>query len=304
MFEIGFNKTLQIQAILFNNTPDKIMLSLDSIENALRIEKERSNLLGSVVVCYGDSSDNPIFYDGDIESLNIKYKASFYIKYTYFGVNAGFGKGQNLLGAECNMDYMLIMNPDIVLSPDFFEFMFEPFAQTDIGLVEARQTPIEHPKEYDIETGETSWATGACIIVPTDLFKVVNGFDANSFFMYCEDVDFSWRIRLEGKKIIYQPLACAFHAKNLSSNGFWQPTEAERYYTEESRLMMAYKWSNDLWLDELLGMYLASDDPNKKKALGTFHQKKAEGALPEQIDSDHAIATFMNGEYTAHKYIL
>ena len=44
--------------------------------------------------------------------------------------------------------------------------------------------------------------------------------------MYCDDLIFSWRIRLAGYKIIYVPSAIAYHAKKkLAVDGGWKPTE-------------------------------------------------------------------------------
>ena len=63
-------------------------------------------------------------------------------------------------------------------------------------------------------------------------------------FLYCDDLDFSWRVRLAGYKIIYMPSAIVYHAKNLSLSGTWQPTSAEIYYSAEAAMLLAYKWSN------------------------------------------------------------
>ena len=112
------------------------------------------------------------------------------------------------------------------------------------AMVEARQTPIEHQKEYDIKTLETQWATTACTVIRGDVFRKIGGFDADTFFLYCDDLDFSWRLRLAGYKIIYQPLAPAYHAKTVSAEGKWQPTQTEVYYSAEAAILMAHKWSN------------------------------------------------------------
>ena len=47
---------------------------------------------------------------------------------------------------------MMIMNPDVILEPDgvLLEMVLK---DPKVGLAEARQTPLEHAKEYDIKTG-------------------------------------------------------------------------------------------------------------------------------------------------------
>ena len=90
----------------------------------------------------------------------------------------------------------------------------EPLKLKEVGMVEARQTPLEHAKEYNTKTGgETEWASTACTVFKTEVYNKINGFDAETFFLYCDDLDFSWRVRLAGYKIIYMPSAIVYHAK-------------------------------------------------------------------------------------------
>ena len=149
---------------------------------------------------------------------------------------------------------IIIINPDIFLSGDFFIETLPLICSSDVGIVEARQVPLERPKEYDILTGETSWASGACFFIRTDIFNQLKGFDEN-FFMYCEDVDLSWRVRNLGYRILYQPRALAFHDKRLSVSAKSNPTEFEIYHTCLSSLLMAYKWKNKQLYEKLLREY-------------------------------------------------
>ena len=131
-------------------------------------------------------------------------------------------------------DIFLIQNPDVIVAPRLIEIMVTEFNRPGVGMVEAKQLPIEHPKDYDPQTGETGWATTACTMIPAPLFRELNGFDAESFFLYCDDVDFSWRVRLSGLKVIFQPAAVAFHDKRLTREGRWVATASERYYCLEA----------------------------------------------------------------------
>ena len=36
---------------------------------------------------------------------------------TNFGFNSGTAKGHNLMGENCTADFMMIMNPDVILEP-------------------------------------------------------------------------------------------------------------------------------------------------------------------------------------------
>jgi len=171
-------------------------------------------------------------------------------------------------------------------------------------LVEARQLPVEHPKDYNTTTGETGWATTACALIPTTLIKSIDGFDNSSFFLYCDDVDLSWRIRLEGFKVIYQPSAAVFHDKRLSEQGTWLPSGSEQYYSAEAALMMAYKYSRPKLVEELLESFESSQTPNLVRAAKTFTDRREAGSLPTPIDVNHKVSNFNGDFYTNHRFSL
>ncbi len=300
------NSSLQIQSVIYHNEKEALFRAMDSISNAIRISRKRDHEIGDVTLCYGDASKEPVFTEKEVSDISTRYQEWFSFRYTFFGENTGTAKGHNRLGENCEAEYMMIMNPDVLLSPHFFRAIMRPFHDSSLnaGLVEARQTPIEHPKDYDIKTGETGWATTACAVFPTEIFQQIGGFDAESFFMYCDDLDFSWRIRLLGKKIIYQPLAPVFHAKRLSATGAWKPTAAEVYYSAEAALFLAYKWSANKRCEELVSQFSGSQDENLKKAADTFLKRKAEGSLPDQIDKNHKVAEFHGNYYCKHRFVL
>lgn len=297
---------IQIQSVLFFNSKDHLESSLDSVARAIQIYRKSDYRLKEFTVSYGDSSISPILEQQDIDTINTKYEGIFSLNYRFFSFNSGTAKGHNLLAKECSSQYIMIMNPDILLAPDFFAEIMKPFENEYLkaGLSEARQTPIEHPKDYNKLTGETSWCSTAAAVFPTELFKKVGGFDEKSFFMYCDDVDFSWRIRLLGYRCIYCPSAIIYHAKSLGSNAQIKPTAAEIYYSAEAALIMAYKWSNPNRLRHLLSQFQNSHEPNMKKAADAFILKKSNGELPDPLDSEHKIAEFVGDYYTKHRFVM
>lgn len=297
-------KTLQIQSVIYNNEKESLMKAMCSIQNAIRVDWQYGKTLEKAVVYYGDASPEPIFTDQEISGLKEMFKNEFEFRYRFYNENTGSAKGHNIIGADCGCEYMMIMNPDVIIAPDIFEHLFLPFDRDgQTGMVEARQTPIEHSKEYDIRTGETDWAATACAVFPRKMFDLLGGFDYETFFLYCDDLDFSWRIRLEGYKIIYQPKAVCFHAKRLSGQGKWQPTDAEKYYSAESAVLMAYKWSNNERVAYLLEMFSKGGE-TERRAAAEFEKRKAQGRLPQQIDKDHKVAKFIGDYFTEHRFYL
>lgn len=297
------NVSIQIQTIIYHNDPKDLEKAICNIDNAIAVyRREKGNL--NCVICYGDASREPIFSEEDIECFREKYKELEMIHYVFFNENTGTSKGHNRLARNCKRDYIMVMNPDVLVTPRFFLEMLEPFKDKRVGLTEARQTPIEHPKDYDTKTFETSWSTGACFITPAFLYEKIHGFDEGSFFMYCDDVDLSWRIRMEGYKLIYRPRAAVYHAKRLSESGGWQPTAAERYYSAEAALMMAHKWSQKERLQRLLWDFSRSNDENLIKAAKEFKHRQKSKTLAAPLDKDHKVATFIDGEYAKHRFTI
>jgi GT2 family glycosyltransferase len=70
--------------------------------------------------------------------------------------------------------------------------------------------PDEHPKPYEPETHETPWCSGCMLLLTRALYQEVGGFDER-FFMYCEDVDLSWRARAAGFSLRVAPRALIHH---------------------------------------------------------------------------------------------
>lgn len=293
--------SVQVQTVLYGMDRDSLRRSLDSIANAVRVDRENSGTVGQVTVVHGDASAIPTFNEADVQSIQDAYRSWFSYKYMFFNENTGTSRGHNAMFLECTSDYIVVQNPDVQYAPYFFERMLEPFRRTDVrvGLVEARQVPIEHPKSYDPVTKITDWSTGACIMIPSEVFREVNGFDADSFFLYCDDVDLSWRIRLTGRSLIYQPLSPVYHPKYLSAQGHWQPTEAEVYYSALARLFMLHKWSYEAQCCKLLEQYASSKDAVMQRAAKEFEHRKNAGLLPDPLDRTHSVAD-INSEGYAH----
>lgn len=293
--------TIWVQSVLFNNPEKNIKKSIDSIINSMRVyNREHNDSSVNLTFCYGDSSKEKKLSENFICNYNGIDNVKFI--YNFFNANLGSAKGHNTLAKQCDCDYIMDLNPDVIVSPQFFRFMLEPFADNKVGIVEARQSPIEHQKEYSVKTLETDWATTACVLINFKAFKDVNGFDDISFFLYCDDVDFSFRLRLAGYKIIYQPLAVVFHAKRLSLTGNWMPPKSEIYYSAEGALMMAYKYNYMTKFEEIYAWI--KTQTHLYGIIEKFENLKEKKLLPEQLDLDHKIAIFNGNFYCKNRFIL
>jgi N-acetylglucosaminyl-diphospho-decaprenol L-rhamnosyltransferase len=80
------------------------------------------------------------------------------------------------------------------------------------------------------EGGAVDWVSGACLAVRRSAFEQIGGFD-ESFFMFMEDVDLSWRLGRHGWGVVYVPAGRVTHVEGVSR-------EAAPY-----RMIVAHHWS-------------------------------------------------------------
>jgi GT2 family glycosyltransferase len=295
--------SLRVQSILYGNAPTRLAQALEHLERAADMAIA-SSTFSTVNLVYGDCSPNPVLDAAALSMLASRFPALAKIDYRFFDSNLGSAGGHNRLLEGLLEDCVLIMNPDVMLAPRTLIELERPLRDERVGLVEARQLPIEHPKDYDPMTGETSWASTACALTRRGLIRQLEGFDAKAFFLYCDDVDFSWRVRLSGFKVLFQPSAIVFHDKRLSVEGRWAASEAEKYFSAEAALMLAHKYSRDDIVRRLLSSFRADGTEYLVRAAAAYEQRKSTGALPAPLDAAGAVCQFTDGFYARHRFAL
>jgi GT2 family glycosyltransferase len=293
--------SIQVQSVLYNLPFNNVLRTLEYVEQAGRLAMA-AGLVSGFVIAYGDCSPHQILNEEKLSALRQRFPAIRSVSYTYFNANLGSAEGHNRLTDAARNDLIMVLNPDVLLAPNAFIEMIKTLRTPGVGLVEARQIPIEHPKDFDRETGETSWASTACVLVPAQLARSIGKFDSKAFFLYCDDVDFSWRIRLSGYRVVYQPRAAVFHDKRLSKKGSWIASSAERYYSAEAALFLMYKYSREDRLSMTLEYFRKSNDDTLLKAALIFEERRKNGSLPIQLDGDHKVAQFIDGNYALHRF--
>lgn len=188
--------------------------------------------------------------------------------------NIGFGNAHNQVIARGNFDYYLPLNSDIILSPNFVTEMVKGLEScAQIGAVNGKIFFLnENGQEttYIYSAGEefnrarrpssrgyklkdqgqfnsnsyVFGVNGACPLYKKeflDAVRINNCYFDDSFFMYYEDVDLTWRGLLLGYKYLYVSTALAFHY------GFGAQGLKDRriqYEFEKNRFISLYK--NDI----------------------------------------------------------
>jgi len=292
-----------VQTVLYCHEPDQVRRMLRSIANSVRVARQYGQV-GSVVVNIGDCSPERTFSSEEIALLAAEVETCGIasVAYDYFGTNLGSAAGHNRLLLVNSSPFVLIVNPDTYASP--FLLMELGAAQHDprVGIAEARQIPLEHPKAYDHHSGETSWASTACCLVRTEVFEKIGGFDSDSFFLYCDDVDFSWRTRLAGYRVVLRPTALLFHDKRLGLDAIVESGPAEVYYSAEAALILAWKYSRPDLVEEWSEHFRASPIEPWVEAAERFDSRRVEGSLPEPIDPLGTVAEFVGMAFAQHRY--
>ena len=155
--------------------------------------------------------------------------------------NNGFARGMNLLSQQGSGDYIFILNPDTRLDPGCLERLVAR-AESDprIAICEAQQAPMEHPKTFDPETGETTWCSGAAALIRRRAFEEVGRFDEKLFFMYCEDVDLSWKLWLRDWKCVYVPESLVHHYTGAVSSD--RRRTQENYFSFRNTLFLYHRF--------------------------------------------------------------
>lgn len=151
----------------------------------------------------------------------------------------GFGANHNQALAGAQENFVCVLNPDVVLLPEQGDVMDAlcRVAQTPgAGIafpVQVNAAGLEQDSRRELTTPlsllqrrllgrkqvRMDWVNAACIVLPTQVWRAVEGFDER-FFMYCEDVDLSLRVQLAGWRLVAAPV-CIVHAGQRASGRQW-----------------------------------------------------------------------------------
>lgn len=169
--------------------------------------------------------------------------------------NVGFAAGCNVGAARASGELLLLLNPDATPAAGFRAAIERPLHErpgwaawmglvtTDAGRAVNTAGGVVHFTGIawagqsgrrvvaDEEAREVGFVSGACLAVPRETWRREGGFPAD-FFMYCEDVDLSLRLRLGGERIGIEPSARVEHDYAFLKGGEkWRLLERNRWAT-------------------------------------------------------------------------
>jgi GT2 family glycosyltransferase len=215
------NVNIKLNIIIVSyNSADTILKAIESVHTLMQE--------GYICLTVVDNHGN----DGVAQLLRQKYS---WIKVLDRSQNLGFGSGCNTGFKAQSSEYSLFLNPDAVIEPKSIQVLIDFLddhpntAATapailecgDLQLAGLLPVPIIQYKKTgtkfavkEIQPGEdafkTSWLCGAVLMVRSDYFEAVGGFDEN-FFLYFEETDLCKRFTEHGFELWANGQAVAEH---------------------------------------------------------------------------------------------
>ncbi len=197
--------------------------------------------------------------------------------------NWGFAEGYNKALAQIEAEYFLLLNSDIevthhwltplieymdnhtdvaacqpkllsVFDHDSFEYAGASGGYMDrLGYPFCRgrifETVERDNGQYDT-VADILWATGAALLVRARIYKEVGGLDGR-FFAHCEEIDFCWRLRLRGWRLVCIPESQVYH---VGGGTLPKSNPMKTFLNFRNNLTMLYKCLPDNELHAVMRM--------------------------------------------------
>lgn len=168
--------------------------------------------------------------------------------------NLGFGRAHNAVLDIIEGEYTVLVNPDTEVEKDTIQKLYEYIkSHHEAGIVAPQlyypsgaiqdsyrrfPTPLKMLikrtfwkkifkktmsdymlKDFDTNTTQTvDWVVGAFLIIKTELFQTIGGFD-DRYFLFLEDTDLCREVWKRGKEVVYYPKTKALHNDERLSGG-------------------------------------------------------------------------------------
>jgi GT2 family glycosyltransferase len=184
-------------------------------------------------------ADNASF-DNSVSFLKETYPS---IRIIQNSENGGFSKGYNQALQQIEAEYYCLLNSDIEVTENCIEPVVDLLDNNpDVAVVQPKLLSYKNREcfEYSGASGgfidylgypfcrgrvfenlekdngqhndaiEVFWATGAAMFVRSNIFHKLNGLDED-FFAHMEEIDFCWRVKNLGYKIMVEPKSLIYH---------------------------------------------------------------------------------------------
>jgi GT2 family glycosyltransferase len=195
--------------------------------------------------------------------------------------NTGFAGGNNLAIRQSQGEFIQLVNPDLILEPDYIQKLLTAFDDPLVGAATGKllkfdfanhkRTKIidstgvtvsssgrakdrgqnqEDRGQFDKDTAVFA-VTGAAPmyrISALEKVKFKNEYFDEDFLAYWEDVDLSWRLNSAGFKNIYVPAAVAYHGRTAgqSKGGYAHVLHFIKHHQQLSPFIKKLNYKNHI----------------------------------------------------------
>jgi GT2 family glycosyltransferase len=198
--------------------------------------------------------------DGSTEHVRERFPE---VRLVEAGANLGFAAGNNVGIDQASGRYVVLINNDTRVRAGWLQALVgAAAAHSRVGAVTSKLVFMDRPGviqnagtmiltdgsgadrgageqdagQYD-RLEEVFAACGCGVLLDRNMLADVGGFDP-TFFAYYEDTDLSWRMRLRGWRVLYQPAAVIEHVHSGTSLE-WSPFFT--FHVDRNRLFMILK---------------------------------------------------------------
>jgi len=205
--------------------------------------------------------------DGSLLLLKDKFPA---VRTVLLDKNYGFAGGYNKALAQIVAEYFVLLNSDVEVTENWLTPMLQyldlnkdvaacqpkirayhnrqyfEHAGASGGFIDYLGYPfcrgrvfgnVEEDKgQYD-DVVDVFWATGACMMIRSEVYTKVGGLD-DEFFAHMEEIDLCWRLNARGYRIVCVPQSTVFHVGGGTLN---VEHPRKTYLNFRNNLLMLYK---------------------------------------------------------------
>lgn len=205
--------------------------------------------------------------DGSLELLERSFPDVIVVK---LDRNYGFAEGYNRAIAATDYRYTVLLNSDVAPATGWLNPLYDYMeAHPDVGACQPKIRSYADHKSFEYagacggfldrngypycrgrifdtverDSGQYDmvipvfWASGAALMVRSELYVKVGGLDKD-FFAHMEEIDLCWRIRLSGREIWVVPSGHVYH---LGGGSLPASNPKKTYLNFRNNLLMLHK---------------------------------------------------------------
>lgn len=228
------------EAVLSQRSHSEVAVVILNYNGKVHLERFLDAVLASgypnmrVIVADNGSTDDSLLF------LKTRYPQ---VECVDLGHNFGFAEGYNQALKTIHSPYVVLLNSDVEVSPNWLDPIIEMMERDrSIAVVQPKilalsdKTRFEYAgacggwldalgypfcrgrifAETERDEGQYDtvedifWASGAAFVIRRSLYEHMGGFDG-SFFAHSEEIDLCWRLKKAGYRIVVRPQSAVYH---------------------------------------------------------------------------------------------